>query len=68
MGSHRRRFDVWLGNARGNGYSMLNLNYSVSDKQFWAFSYGPRFFLGGGEGVSLRVVCGEVFRGRRNNL
>lgn len=32
-------FDVWLGNNRGNGYSMSNVNYSPSDDEFWAFSW-----------------------------
>lgn len=32
-------FDVWLGNNRGNGYSMNNTRYNSSQPQFWDFSW-----------------------------
>jgi len=32
-------YDVWLGNNRGNGYSMNNVNFGPSDPRFWAFSW-----------------------------
>jgi len=32
-------YDVWLGNNRGNGYSMRNINYGPDDSRFWAFSW-----------------------------
>jgi len=32
-------FDVWLGNNRGNGYSMENIYYPPSDARFWNFCW-----------------------------
>lgn len=32
-------YDVWLGNNRGDGYSMSNINYNISDWQFWQFTW-----------------------------
>lgn len=32
-------YDVWLGNNRGNGYSMNNVNYGPDDPRFWDFSW-----------------------------
>jgi len=32
-------YDVWLGNNRGNGYSMTNIHYTSKDDGFWDFSY-----------------------------
>jgi len=32
-------YDVWLGNNRGNGYSMGNVNYPSTDSRFWNFSW-----------------------------
>ncbi|KAK2588910.1 hypothetical protein KPH14_001768 [Odynerus spinipes] len=32
-------FDVWLGNIRGNTYGQLNIKFSMSDKEFWQFSF-----------------------------
>jgi pimeloyl-ACP methyl ester carboxylesterase len=32
-------YDVWLGNNRGNGYSMINNNYNHREKEFWDFSW-----------------------------
>jgi len=32
-------YDVWLGNNRGNGYSMENIHYTHRDKEFWDFSW-----------------------------
>jgi pimeloyl-ACP methyl ester carboxylesterase len=32
-------YDVWLGNNRGNGYSMNNVNYGPTDPRFWDFSW-----------------------------
>jgi len=34
-----RKYDVWLGNARGNTYSREHVNISPSDKAFWNFSF-----------------------------
>jgi lysosomal acid lipase/cholesteryl ester hydrolase len=28
-------YDVWVGNNRGNGYSMKHIKYNTSDDQFW---------------------------------
>lgn len=32
-------YDVWLGNNRGNGYSMDNIYYTPNDDEFWDFSF-----------------------------
>jgi len=32
-------YDVWLGNNRGNGYSMTNKYYTPDQAQFWDFSW-----------------------------
>jgi len=32
-------FEVWLGNNRGNGYSMTNTQYNTDQKEFWQFSF-----------------------------
>lgn len=32
-------FDVWLGNMRGNDYSLEHESLSYKDKAFWDFSY-----------------------------
>jgi lysosomal acid lipase/cholesteryl ester hydrolase len=32
-------YDIWLGNNRGNGYSMKHINYSIEDVEFWNFSW-----------------------------
>ncbi len=32
-------YDVWLGNNRGNGYSMSNKYYNQNDDEFWDFSW-----------------------------
>jgi pimeloyl-ACP methyl ester carboxylesterase len=32
-------YDVWLGNNRGNGYSMQNRFLTPSDDAFWAYSW-----------------------------
>jgi len=32
-------YDVWLGNNRGNGVSMINIYYSNTSKEFWDFSW-----------------------------
>jgi len=32
-------WDVWLGNNRGNGYSMNNIHYGPTDPEFWDFSW-----------------------------
>ncbi|CAG8517859.1 610_t:CDS:2 [Funneliformis caledonium] len=31
-------YDVWLGNARGNKYSMKHVKYKPSESRFWEFS------------------------------
>lgn len=33
------RYDLWLGNSRGNGWSMRHLHYTEKDKRFWRFSW-----------------------------
>jgi len=32
-------YDVWIGNNRGNGYSMNNINFGPEDARFWDFSW-----------------------------
>jgi len=32
-------YDVWLGNNRGNGYSMSNIYYGCDTQQFWNFTW-----------------------------
>jgi lysosomal acid lipase/cholesteryl ester hydrolase len=32
-------YDVWLGNNRGNGYSMTHIKYNTNQAQFWQFSW-----------------------------
>jgi len=32
-------YDVWLGNNRGNGYSMYNTKFGPDDPRFWDFSW-----------------------------
>jgi len=32
-------YDVWLGNNRGNGYSMNNTRYSTNNAKFWEFTF-----------------------------
>jgi pimeloyl-ACP methyl ester carboxylesterase len=32
-------FDVWLGNNRGNSYSLQCANFSANDSRYWAFSF-----------------------------
>uniref|UniRef100_A0A8D9AJ73 Lipase 1 n=1 Tax=Cacopsylla melanoneura TaxID=428564 RepID=A0A8D9AJ73_9HEMI len=34
----RRGYDVWLWNARGNGYSTEHVNLTYTEKNFWKFS------------------------------
>ena len=45
-------YDVWLGNVRGNTYSLNNLQYNTSTVEFWNFSWD--------EMVS-QVCCFSVF-------
>jgi len=32
-------YEVWLGNNRGNGYSMKNTKYTTDQAEFWDFSF-----------------------------
>jgi len=32
-------YDVWLGNNRGNGYSMTNKYYTPEEEEFWDFTW-----------------------------
>ncbi|KAL4468663.1 hypothetical protein ABPG74_005166 [Tetrahymena malaccensis] len=32
-------YDLWLGNSRGNRYSLNHTKYSTSDKKFWQFTF-----------------------------
>ena len=38
-------FDVWLGNIRGNSYSIEHVNYTRHDPRYWAFRYDFIVFL-----------------------
>lgn len=33
----RKGHDIWLGNNRGNAYSMGHVKYTSKDKEFWDF-------------------------------
>jgi predicted alpha/beta hydrolase len=35
----RAGFDVWMGNNRGNIYSMSHIKYSPKEKEFWDFEF-----------------------------
>jgi len=35
----RAGFDVWLGNNRGNFFSMSHVNYTSNQKEFWDFDF-----------------------------
>jgi gastric triacylglycerol lipase len=32
-------YDVWLGNNRGSKHSLLNINYTTNDTEFWQFTW-----------------------------
>lgn len=32
-------YDVWLGNSRGNQFSMAHVEYTIEDDEFWEFSW-----------------------------
>jgi len=32
-------YDVWIGNTRGNIYSLGHVNYTYFDSEFWDFSW-----------------------------
>jgi predicted alpha/beta hydrolase len=32
-------YDVWMGNARGNKYSMQSKKFATTSKEFWKFSW-----------------------------
>jgi hypothetical protein len=33
----RQGFDVWMGNNRGNDYSLKHVNYTSDQREFWDF-------------------------------
>lgn len=35
----KSRFDVWLGNTRGNLYCLQNTQFSNTTQEFWNFSW-----------------------------
>lgn len=36
---HDAGYDVWMGNSRGNTYSMSHVKYNPTEPQFWDFSW-----------------------------
>ncbi|KAJ8680291.1 hypothetical protein QAD02_016078 [Eretmocerus hayati] len=36
---YNRGYDVWLGNARGNTYSLCHVNYTKFENRYWNFSF-----------------------------
>lgn len=36
---HKRGYDIWIGNARGNYYSRNHTKLNPDDEQFWKFSW-----------------------------
>jgi lysosomal acid lipase/cholesteryl ester hydrolase len=37
--AHNAGYDIWLGNSRGNKYSMEHTSYNVKKEDYWQFDW-----------------------------
>ncbi len=38
------RFDVWMGNVRGNRFSREHAHFKVDSTQYWKYAFTPALF------------------------